>query len=479
MHLIRKLSPPLLAVVVTGVLFHFVEDDYRAVGLAAFESFREVAKYVLGIAIFLSVATLGERLIRLIVLDGIVASALGAPVPRVLSQLSSMVVYGTACLAIAGIIFKQDLTVLWAASGVAGIVLGMALQPMLTDVFAGLAMNFDAPFRLGDTVRLSLPDQPELEGQILEVSWRTARIVTSSGDIAIVPNNKLATAIVVNHCLPTNRSRVEIVLRVAAAVPPVRMLRVLNAAAREALWPDAETHPQVVATGVSEGCVEYSIAMPVPLAEHVDVRSRVLGQACTHMRHTGLLEALGTAAMAMKTGSEPSVPQIQALLAATFLFQDIGAAGLDRLTAEARLEVLPADRILCAAGETVSCAVLVLEGLLTTAGRRPSDPAVLLGPGRLIGAEAMVMSAAQPATVRCLTDALVLMIDRDAFGGLLRDSPALAPVLSVAIAGQLIRDDQSQGHVDEADLAADVLRQLRLSFGILRQQPAGRLAWTA
>ncbi len=105
------------------------------------------------------------------------ASALGAPVPRVLSQLSSLMVYGTACLAIAGIVFKQDLTVLWAASGVAGIVLGMALQQMLTDVFAGLAMNFDAPFRLGG--RRTAASVPTI--RIWKaISWRSVGVPPAS-----------------------------------------------------------------------------------------------------------------------------------------------------------------------------------------------------------------------------------------------------------------------------------------------------------
>lgn len=474
MFLIRRLSPPLLLAVVTTLLFHFVEEDYRTVGLAAFESFREIAKYVLGIAIILSVATLGERLIRLVLLDGVVASALSAPVPRVLSQLSSLIVYGTAGLAIAGIVFKQDLTVLWAASGVAGIVLGMALQQMLTDVFAGLAMNFDASFKLGDSVRLTLPDHHELDGRLLEVSWRTARIMTSDGDIAIIPNAKLATAVVVNQCMPANRSRIEIPFRADVRVPPERMLRILSAAAVEAVWPDEGASPEVTARGMATSGMDYALSVLIPAVDHAAVRSRVLDRARAHLRQAGLLDGTDPDAATDRLSQH----RIRAALGETFLFRDIGEEGLAGLAGRIRSEILTAGTTLCAAGETMDRAILIMEGLLSAAGRRPTDHPTLLGPGSLVGAEALLTSGAHAATVRCLTDALALIIDRDGLGGLLHDRPDLAPILSAAMAERLIWEAGGQGHADLTDLTAEIQRQLQQSFGCLRLPPLGRLAWT-
>ena len=119
--IITKIIGPLAICAVIFTLFYAGGDNYQTFGLAAVDSTRKAVKYVLGVIAFLSLAILSQRIIRYVVFDGIVARATGAPVPRLLSQISGLIIYLIATSACAGIVFEQDLTVLWAASGVAGL----------------------------------------------------------------------------------------------------------------------------------------------------------------------------------------------------------------------------------------------------------------------------------------------------------------------------------------------------------------------
>ena len=57
-----------------------------------------------------------------------------------------------------------------ATSGVLAIVLGLAMQNTLADVFSGLAINIEQPFGAGDWITLA----DHVQGQIIEINWRAA-----------------------------------------------------------------------------------------------------------------------------------------------------------------------------------------------------------------------------------------------------------------------------------------------------------------
>jgi hypothetical protein len=109
---VAKLLWPLLISVGVFTFFYFGGDAYQAFGLAAVDSTRRVLKYVMGVVAFLSLAVLLQRIIQYVVFDGIIASATGAPVPKLLSQISALVIFIVVIAACAGIVFDQDLTVL-------------------------------------------------------------------------------------------------------------------------------------------------------------------------------------------------------------------------------------------------------------------------------------------------------------------------------------------------------------------------------
>jgi hypothetical protein len=71
---------------------------------------------------------------------------------RLFADLASGLIYVTAFV---GIVFKEPVSTFLATSGVVAIVLGLALQNTLGDVFAGLDINIERPFSAGDWITLA------------------------------------------------------------------------------------------------------------------------------------------------------------------------------------------------------------------------------------------------------------------------------------------------------------------------------------
>ena len=87
---------------------------------------------------------------------------------KLLQDLLATLIYLAAVFAIMAYVFDLPLQGLLATSGAVAIILGLALQSTLGDVFSGLVLNFSLPYRPGDWISL----EGGLEGRVLELNWR-------------------------------------------------------------------------------------------------------------------------------------------------------------------------------------------------------------------------------------------------------------------------------------------------------------------
>ena len=109
---------------------------------------------------------------------------------RFLQDLFVGVIYAAAGLAIVANVFDMPVGGLLAASGVVAIVLGLALQSTLGDVFSGIVLNLAKPYHPGDWIILDGGTQ----GCVVETDWRATHILTPDNDLAIIPNSVIAKA---------------------------------------------------------------------------------------------------------------------------------------------------------------------------------------------------------------------------------------------------------------------------------------------
>ncbi len=79
-----------------------------------------------------------------------------------------------------------NVTALVAGLGVGGIAIGLAAQGIFADLFAALAILFDRPFRVGDSIRWG-----SITGKVEAIGLKTVRIRSQSGEQVIVGNTKL------------------------------------------------------------------------------------------------------------------------------------------------------------------------------------------------------------------------------------------------------------------------------------------------
>ena len=222
---------------------------------------------------------------------------------RLFADLASGLIYVLAFVGIVGTVFKEPVSTFLATSGVLAIVLGLALQNTLGDVFAGLAINIERPFGAGDWITLAgdwitLADQ--VSGQVMQVDWRATRLKTWTHDTVVIPNSLVSKAIVTNHSRPKGPHRCIVRLRVDLAVAPSRVVEALKAAATASPNIAHGTIPQAYACAFTDSLVEYELAFAIDsFAQTQGAKSEMLGRIVDAFR--GLDIRIGPPAMDVRT----------------------------------------------------------------------------------------------------------------------------------------------------------------------------------
>jgi small-conductance mechanosensitive channel len=145
---------------------------------------------------------------------------------KLLQDLLAGLIYLAALFAIVSYVFDQPIQGLLATSGVIAVILGLALQSTLADVFSGIVLSFSHPYRPGDWISLD----GGTDGRVIELNWRATHVLTARRDLAIVPNSTIAKSKIVNVSSPSGIHGNSVTLQVGSRTPPLFATEVIERA---------------------------------------------------------------------------------------------------------------------------------------------------------------------------------------------------------------------------------------------------------
>lgn len=143
---------------------------------------------------------------------------------RLIQDLVVGVIYLSAALSVVAYVFSAPVGTLIATSGVFAIILGLALQSTLADVFSGIALNLSKAYEIGDWIVLS----DGFEGRVVETNWRATHLLNASNDLVVLPNSGLAKMQLTNFSSPNRRHGVKLRVRVAPTMAPSAITDVMR-----------------------------------------------------------------------------------------------------------------------------------------------------------------------------------------------------------------------------------------------------------
>lgn len=158
------------------------------------------------------------------------------PVPRLLRNILHTVLVLAAAFGVLRGVLGVDISPLLASTALATAVVGFALQGVLGNLLAGMSMHIVRSTVPGDWVAIG-----DVEGEVIETNWRETRLRTVAGHVMVVPNSKVADAVIHNMSHPTPLRRHRIAVGASYSDAPADVIAALVAAARSV--PEVLTDP--------------------------------------------------------------------------------------------------------------------------------------------------------------------------------------------------------------------------------------------
>ncbi|HEB68341.1 MAG TPA: mechanosensitive ion channel family protein [Desulfobulbus sp.] len=104
------------------------------------------------------------------------------------------------------VIWKVNLTPLFASAGIIGIAIALAAKDTLANFFGGIALFVDAAYKVGDYIILDSGER----GEVVEVGIRSTKIKTRDDILITIPNSIMSTTKIINQSAPEPRYRIRI-----------------------------------------------------------------------------------------------------------------------------------------------------------------------------------------------------------------------------------------------------------------------------
>jgi small-conductance mechanosensitive channel len=164
---------------------------------SSFEIFLRPSVYV-GLATFIAGSATIVKTSRLILLQYLFLGSMRAGVPLLLVNIFSLLLSFVISLWGLSYFLGIDLAPILATSAALSIVLGLALQDTLGNLFAGISMQMDHSFEIGDWLEV-MNDGQKVVGQVTEISWRSTTLTGWWNESVTLPNRLLAGAQISNY----------------------------------------------------------------------------------------------------------------------------------------------------------------------------------------------------------------------------------------------------------------------------------------
>lgn len=154
----------------------------------------------LGFLTFLTGAFYFVKTCRLLVLQYLFLGSMRAGVPLLLVNIFSLLLSIVIGFWTVSQIFGVQLTPLLATSAAFSIILGLALQDTLGNLFAGISLQVDKTFEIGNWLEI-MNGSTKIVGQVRELSWRSTVLVGFAEEMITLPNKLVSQCQVSNFSM--------------------------------------------------------------------------------------------------------------------------------------------------------------------------------------------------------------------------------------------------------------------------------------
>lgn len=394
----------------------------------------------------------------------------GYEAPSLVRNIFSIVAYIIGFV----VIFKWfypavDIGALFTTSAIFGVIIGLALQETLGNLFAGVSLQADKPFQVGDVITVG-----QWSGVVEEITWRGIKLRTFQNKIVLISNSNAAKEAI--EVAPRDNLNARLVFfGTLYTDSPARTIHTVREAVREADNVSQRMTPIVRIKNFGDSSVDYEVKYWLEdYAKFNDTDALVRQRIWYAFKRAGLNFAFPTRTLYIERpmkadGAQADGQGLIERLAAVDIFAPLTEEEIERLAHASMRHVFAPGETVIRAGEEGSSMFVVHNGRVSvqiTDNGRPRTVAVLKD-GDFFGEMALFTGEPRTANVVAVEETEVLEIGHQAMKILFDTNPDLVEALSHIIAerriGLTAKHEDADRHAEES---AGLINSIKRFFGL-------------
>lgn len=357
-------------------------------------------------------------------------------VPHILRSLAHSVVYALLLLTILPrFVNLRDVAGLVTGSAILSIILGLALQDTLGNLFAGIGMQISRPYATGHWVKVG-----NYEGVVERADWRSMTIRTLRGDHVSFPHSLLAKMEIHNYSSPSPLHAREVQVGVHYRHPPYKVEEILKRCALETHRVCPQPAPEVRLTAYQDFAILYTLKFWIDdFKEHQHIESDVLKRVWYHFKREGVQIPFPIRDLYVHHGdgaADVLVESVQMLKDVEFL-KVMTDEQLRDMAQRLKTQIYARGETICRQGEPGETFYIIKNGRVEVSAHDGQGQTIFskqVMAGEFFGEFSLMTGEPRSATVTALEDTEVLMLGKEDMRRALEANAQLAEHISRVLA---------------------------------------------
>lgn len=414
-----------------------------------------------GWQIVAATAALLSALVLFILLDVLLLQRPWAPdqppmLPKLARDVLAMALLVTVGLLVAKEVLDQPLGAVLVSSTVLSAVVGLALQDVLKNVFAGMALDIEKPLARGDWLLLD----GHTPAEIVDVSWRSVRLRTNEGVLISEPNANVASARIVNYGSGSTPRAFGFRVGLPYEAPPTQVKEALLAAARSVHDALDRPAPRVFLESYDDHSIRYYLRVwTLNMRSMRAFQDRVNTRIWYQLKRRGLYVPFPIRTLHMHDAEQMEERHHREdrersvrLLSRLDLLREFEPSAIRELAAGAEHYIFDDGEVLVREGDSGDSLFVIEEGSVVVSKRGEEGGEVELArleAGDFYGERSLLTGEDRSATVVSAGGCRVLELKKKVVAPILEQDPEIVAALSRALAArQADTSDTLESHRD-------------------------------
>ncbi|MGH9144537.1 MAG: mechanosensitive ion channel domain-containing protein [Vicinamibacterales bacterium] len=325
-----------------------------------------------------------------------------------------------------------------ATTAVGAVVVGFALQDTLGNLFSGLAIQIEKPFRVGHWVTIGGSD-----GLVSEVTWRATKIRTKAGNFMVVPNSVVAKETITNYSEPTHDTRIEVEVGAAYDTPPNDVKEVIARALRAEPMFVATREPEILIADFADSAITYRVRVWITdFAADMRARDRVRSHIYYAFRRHGINIPYPIQVQIEQNPVADDERARARLLDGVEIFASLSHEQREQLATASRLLLFAAGHAIVRENETGATMFVLKRGEAAVTLAQTEGELARLREGAFFGEMSLLTGDPRSATVTAVTDCELIEIGAEAFRSVVLADGALVDRVTAAVTKRRLELEQ-------------------------------------